>query len=87
MLCTAFTDQQDPAFDGQAACSAATYGTEALQKILINMFSYVIKSSSINNLLSLTGDTVQVVYRNGVDTTPLFAATGYYYNGFTGFRI
>ena len=28
VLCTAFTDQQDPADYGQAACSAATYATE-----------------------------------------------------------
>ena len=39
------------------------------------------------NLLFLTGDTVRVVYRRGYDTTPLFADTSYYYNGFTGFKI
>ena len=27
-LCTAYTDQQDPVDNGQAACSAATYVTE-----------------------------------------------------------
>ena len=30
VLCTAYTDQQDPVDDGQAACSAATYATEGL---------------------------------------------------------
>ena len=33
------------------------------------------------------GDVVQVVYRSGTDTTPLWATTSYYVNGFTGFRI
>ena len=30
---------------------------------------------------------VQVVYRTGTDTNPLIASSGYYYNGFFGFRI
>ena len=29
-VCTAFTDQQDPVDNGQAACSAATYASEGL---------------------------------------------------------
>ena len=33
------------------------------------------------------GDTVQVVYRQGTDTSPLVAVTYYYLNGFSGFRI
>ena len=35
----------------------------------------------------LTGDEVQFVYRQGTDTTPLWVNTGFYWNGFTGFRI
>ena len=30
VICTAYTDQQDPNDDGQAACSAATYATEGV---------------------------------------------------------
>ena len=30
VICSAFTDQQEPLDDGQAACSAATYATEGV---------------------------------------------------------
>ena len=39
------------------------------------------------DLSSSTGDTVQVVYRTGLDTTPLYVEGVYNLNGFTGFRI
>ena len=38
-------------------------------------------------LPSLTGDTVQVIYRFGTVTTPMFASTTYHSNGFSGFKI
>ena len=41
----------------------------------------------IIHVLLLAGDTVQVVYRAGSDTTPVWATTTYYVDGFTGFRI
>ena len=37
--------------------------------------------------ISIAGDTVQVGYRDGTDTTPLREAPDSYYSGFTGFRI
>ena len=40
----------------------------------------------IHNSHFSTGDMVQVVYRAGIDTTPLIES-GVYYHGFTGFRI
>ena len=39
------------------------------------------------DLPSSKGDMVQVVYRDGTDTTPLWENTTWYWNGFTGFRI
>ena len=41
----------------------------------------------IHNLLSSTGDMVEVVYISGPYIAPLLANTLYYYSGFTGFRI
>ena len=35
----------------------------------------------------IIGDTVQVVYSFGSDTTPLASSSTYKYNTFTGFRI
>ena len=43
--------------------------------------------SSIYSTLFIAGDTVEVVYRIGADTNPLYVTTSYYVNGFTGFRI
>ena len=41
----------------------------------------------IFDIIVAVGDTVQVVYRSGSDTTPLYDGSGWYFNVFTGFRI
>ena len=93
MLCSAQTDNQSTASDeGQAACSAATYVAAGLS---INRYDICVEfSAKVKTILycfslfsESTGDTVQVVYDNGVDETPLWENTAYYWNGFTGFRI
>ena len=87
LLCTAYTDEDDTNWQGQAACSIAIYATEG------RLYQWSVEINSNSNfyclkcLHLLTGDEVQVVYRLGDDTTPLETATTYYYNGFTGFRI
>ena len=41
----------------------------------------------VNALFHFIGDEVQVVYRDGSDTTPVYENPSIYWNGFTGFRI
>ena len=51
-------------------------------------FKYSLKSIAITSIESFfAGDTVQVVYPSGSDTTPLNESTEYYFNGFSGFKI
>ena len=45
------------------------------------------KKCNIMDCIVVAGDTVQIVYRDGTNTSPVYASSTYYYNGFTGFRI
>ena len=84
------------------SCNAITYATEGNWKEHVNnkITESLIDTVHVNKLivnlcwifkfphfLALAGDTVQVVYRQGTDTSPLVAVTYYYLNGFSGFRI
>ena len=58
------------------------------------LFSLLVEISPNHDYISYVfifwyhpGDTVQVVYKVGSGTEPLFDTTTYYYHGFTGFRI
>ena len=42
---------------------------------------------TLSRMIVLTGDEVQVVYKVGTDTTPVYASASFYYAGFNGFRI
>ena len=61
--------------------------TDTCKNITFLQLCLLAEKITITNLAWSTGDMVQVVYRLGSDATPLWAATNYYYNGFTGFRI
>ena len=50
-------------------------------------YSHDLEEIYIFHFIVVAGDTVQVVYRGGTDTTPVYESSTYYYNGFTGFRI
>ena len=97
MLCSAVTEQQDtPGDPGQVACNAATYATEGIKKVVVSQIKLLCYDYSEICWYGedkcfrphfFPGDTVEVVYSYGTDTTPVRANTAYYYNGFTGFRI
>ena len=90
VLCTVRVEQQDSVTDfPQSGCGAAIHAVEGILVVIIikekfrdsHFFSLFL---SHLNICQFIGDEVQVVYRQGIDTTPL--VTGYV-NGFTGFRI
>ena len=94
ILCTAYTEEEETPFDpGQAVCSAAIFAGEGMNNLYLYIlyFEHKINYNSIfiwlHTVFLFIGDTVQVVYDNGADTTPLFEGTSLYYHGFSGFRI
>ena len=93
VLCSVRLEQHQAFNDFlQSACSAATYAVQGtlgfyewetkkwVQYLLV--FHWLLQLL----IIFISGDLVQVVLRVG-DTTPLGVSSGFYYNGFTGFRI
>ena len=90
-ICTAFADRNNSASldPGPTSCSATTYAAEGKESVQYLLLQYylLIFPLIIFDFMVHVGDIVQVVYRSGTDTTPVYASTFWYYTGFTGFRI
>ena len=90
LLCTAYSDlTESPLTDSEiTSCSGVTYAVQGISTSY-SLKCFVLLSFKMfnNHIFNFVGDTVQVVYRVGLDTTPLQASSEYYYHGFTGFRI
>ena len=95
LICTVFSDLTQSSSDNTetTTCSGVAYAVEGIHDYYFIPCSHHCKDIvshllfCIKILLDLAGDTVQVVYTSGTDTTPLLQTTTYYLNGFTGFRI
>ena len=95
LICTVYSDlTESSANDSETTtCSGVAYAVEGVHDYYFIPCSHLCKDIilhllfCIKILFVLAGDTVQVVYTSGTDTTPLLTSPTYYVNGFPGFRI
>ena len=84
-LCTAYSDMVEDT--SPITCSATTYATQGTGVYNFFNVSWLVSCFGYCNTFLFPGDEVQVIYRDGADSTPVDAFSSDYYTGFTGFRI
>ena len=92
LICTVYSDltESTPIDSETTMCSGVAYAVEGhtlFTSLETHLHLFLHLLLCIQFLFDLAGDTVEVVYTAGTDTTPFRESTTYYYNGFTGFRI